>query len=324
MAVYTEVQAQDVVEFLQNFSIGEYINHIAIEEGVENSNFLLITTTGKFILTLYEKRVKSDDLPFYLGLLEHVSQAGINCPRPILSKKNLACLQLCGRSAAIFSFLEGSSLVLSNVTPQHLYQLGEILAKLHLSSKNFSLTKDNDLGWDSWQPLWEDIKLSLGNFSQFDNWVPVIEEELLFIKNTWPDLLNLPKAIIHADLFIDNVFFKDDKLVGVIDFYFACEDLLVYDLAICLNAWCFDQNINLNIDYFRAILQGYEQHRKLSEAERAAIMICARGAALRFALTRLYDWIHTEEGSFVVKKDPVEYLRRLNQLKAPNMANLFS
>ena len=305
MAVYTEVSDTDVIAFVAQYDIGAVQSCKGIAEGIENSNFLLTTDQGPFILTLYEKRVKRQDLPFYLGLKRHLSAKGIPCPTPIADRRGHMQSELCNRPAAIVSFRQG--MWPRRVTPGNCAALGAAMAAMHLAGADFPLKRDNDLSVSGWRPLLDASRsradeVQPGLVKELDRRLDALEAE-------WP--VNLPMGVIHADLFPDNVFFRGDELTGLIDFYFACTDFLVYDVAICLNAWCFEPAGDFNITKARRLLAGYVGIRPLSEAELTALPILARGAAMRFLLTRLYDWLFTPEGALVTRKDPLEYLQRL-------------
>jgi homoserine kinase type II len=305
MAVYTEVGEAELDAFLAEYDIGEAEALKGVAEGVENSNFLLTTTKGQYFLTLYEKRVDPKDLPFFLGLMDHLSTRGINCPQPIKGRDGNAIRTLAGKPAAITTFLHG--LWPRRTLVKHCGPIGRGLAELHLAGKDFKLKRPNALSVAGWRPLFE------GSRRHADGVAPGLERELAaeldFFDANWPK--GLPAGVIHADLFNDNVFFLHDKLSGVIDFYFACNDQLAYDLAICLNAWCFEPDRSCNVTKARTLITAYDSVRQLSDAERAALPILARGAALRFLLTRLYDWVHTPANAMVKRKDPLEYLAYL-------------
>ncbi|OLP58661.1 homoserine kinase [Xaviernesmea oryzae] len=306
MAVYTDITEGALRGFLEAYDIGRLTAYKGIAEGVENSNFLLHTTEGPFILTLYEKRVNAADLPFFLGLMEHLAARGLSCPLPLKRRDGALLGELAGRPAAIITFLEG--IWLRQPETIHCAELGRTLAALHRAGEGFSLTRPNALSVGGWRPLWARAR------DRADEIAPGlrdgIDRELAFLEQCWPD--GLPAGIIHADLFPDNVFFIGDALTGLIDFYFACNDFLAYDVAICLNAWCFDDKTGIyNGDKGRAFLAAYQAERPLDERERAALPLLARGSALRFFLTRAYDWLTTPAGALVVKKDPLEYWRKL-------------
>lgn len=305
MAVYTHVADEALEDFLTNYDIGEVRAFKGIAEGVENSNYLLQTSRDRFILTLYEKRVSEADLPFFLGLMQHLARKGFACPTPIQRRDGSLYGPLEGRPAAIISFLEG--MAIERPQPHHCYKLGEALARLHVAARDFPLKRPNDLGMSGWRRVYE------GFAGQADDILPdlanAIGPELEHLENHWPT--GLPAGVIHADLFPDNVFFLSGEVSGVIDYYFACNDLLAYDLAICLNAWCFETDFSFNITKARALLQGYGAVRPLEPAEMENLPLLARGAALRFLVTRAYDWVNTPDGAFVKPKAPNDYLRRL-------------
>jgi homoserine kinase type II len=305
MAVYTDVTADDLSEFLGRYDIGTLRSYKGIAEGVENSNFLLQTDAGRFILTLYEKRVAERDLPFFLGLMEHLAARGITCPQPVKNRQGGVLGKLAGRPAAIVTFLDG--VWTRRPSAGHCAAVGEALAGLHLAGADFAMKRPNALSLESWRPLYEhagvrgdSIRPGLCND---------IVKELDVLEKNWPR--GLPQGVIHADLFPDNVFFLGDRLSGLIDFYFACTDTLAFDVAICLNAWCFEPDNSYNVTKGRALLKAYTKARALSEAERAALPVLSRGAAMRFLLTRLVDWLAVPDGALVRPKDPLEYYRKL-------------
>ncbi len=305
MAVYTDVTAEELAGFLAGYELGELLSYKGIAEGVENSNFLVHTSTGTYILTLYEKRVAAKDLPFFLGLMQHLAGRGITCPQPIENKKGEALGKVAGRPAAIISFLDG--LWIRRPSPVHCAALGEALAKLHLAGLDFPRKRKNTLSADGWRPLFEYCRDRVNEVQR--SLRDLIEKELATLERDWPR--GLPQGVIHADLFPDNVFFLGDTLSGMIDFYFACNDALAYDVAICLNAWCFEADHSYNVTKGRALLQNYARVRALGDDERAALPWLARGAALRFLLTRLVDWFNVPPGALVRPKDPMEYFRKL-------------
>ncbi|HSP49451.1 MAG TPA: homoserine kinase [Pseudolabrys sp.] len=305
MAVYTDVTADDLTDFLSSYQIGELRSYKGIAEGVENSNFLLRTSDGNFILTLYEKRVAASDLPFFLGLMEHLAARGITCPQPVKNRRGGVLGKLAGRPAAIVTFLDG--LWIRRPNPRHCAAVGEALARLHLAGKDFPDKRANALSVESWRALYEQAK-ERGD-SVRSGLCAEIAKELDALDKSWPR--DLPDGVIHADLFPDNVFFLGDRLSGLIDFYFACTDTLAYDVAVCLNAWCFEPDHSYNVTKGRALLRSYATVRALSAAERAALPMLARGAAMRFLLTRLVDWLAVPDGALVKPKDPLEYFRKL-------------
>ncbi|HML07578.1 MAG TPA: homoserine kinase [Xanthobacteraceae bacterium] len=305
MAVYTDVAAEDLAPFLAGYDIGELLAYKGIAEGVENSNFLVHTSRGYFILTLYERRVAERDLPFFLALMEHLASRGITCPQPVKSRQGEVLGKLAGRPAAIITFLDG--MWIRRPTAAHCAALGEALAHLHLAGADFPMRRDNALSVAGWRQLYAACR-ERANKVQRDLQA-VLAAELDELERDWPH--GLPQGVIHADLFPDNVFFLGDKLSGLIDFYFACTDTLVYDVAICLNAWCFESDHSYNVTKGRALLASYARTRALSPQEWDKLPLLARGAALRFLLTRLVDWLDVPPGALVRPKDPVEYLRKL-------------
>ena len=305
MAVYTEVSDEDIIRFLSHYDIGRVVSFKGIAEGVENSNYLLLTDRSPFIVTLYEKRVSVDDLPFFLGLMEHLAGRGVSCPTPIAGRDGVALRELCGRPAAIIGFLNG--VWPRRIRHEHCAALGAAMAELHIAGEDFALTRPNALSTAGWRPLFEPCRARADRV--FDGLEAIIEDELGHLEAHWPG--DLPAGVIHADLFPDNVFFDGARLSGLIDFYFACNDLYAYDVAICLNAWCFERDGSFNVTKGRHLLVSYGRVRRFSEAEIEALPLLARGAALRFLLTRLYDWLNRVEGALVKPKDPLEYLRKL-------------
>ena len=305
MAVYTDVAADDLNKFLAGYEIGELRSYKGIAEGVENSNFLLHTAAGSFILTLYEKRVTEKDLPFFLALMEHLHARGITCPQPVKNKRGGVLGRLAGRPAAIVTFLDG--LWLRRPNAGNCAAVGEALARLHLAGADFKMRRPNTLSIKSWRMLYEHAK-DRGDAVRPGLCAEIVKE-LDALEKSWPR--DLPQGIIHADLFPDNVFFLGDKLSGLIDFYFACTDTLAYDVAVCLNAWCFESDHSYNVTKGRALLKAYAKSRPLSAAERAALPVLSRGAAMRFLLTRLVDWLAVPDGALVKPKDPLEYFRKL-------------
>ncbi|WP_428492672.1 homoserine kinase [Rhodopila sp.] len=305
MAVYTEVTDEALDAFLADYGIGTLIAFRGIAEGVENSNYSLRTTAGDFILTLYEKRVDPDELPWFLGLMEHLARRGLVCPEPVHGRDGAALRRLCGKWAAITTFLPG--VWPRRVRPQHCAPVGAALARLHLAGVDYAPGRRNALGPAAWAELLERCRAGADQVQ--DGLAEQLDRALGGILKAWP--AGLPSGHIHADLFPDNVFFLNDKLSGVIDFYFAATDLLAYDVAVCLNAWCFEADFSFNVTKSRALLAAYHGLRPLSAEEQAALPVLCRGASMRFLLTRLFDWLNTPPGALVTRKDPLEYLRRL-------------
>ncbi len=305
MAVYTDIAETELEDFLAGYDLGQLLSYKGIAEGVENSNFLLHTSRGYFILTLYEKRVNAGDLPFFLGLMDHLVARGISCPTPVHANNGSAIGEVAGRPAAIVTFLDGLSMRRPNAA--HCRAVGVALAELHLAGQGFAATRPNALSVPGWRPLWEAARARADEIEM--GLSKEVDADLANLEAHWPG--DLPSGICHADLFPDNVFFLGEKPSGIIDFYFACNDLLTYDLSVCLNAWCFEKDNAFNLTKGRALLAGYQSKRKLQATEIAALPLLARGSALRFMLTRLYDWLNTPNGALVVKKDPLEYVRKM-------------
>lgn len=305
MAVYTEISPQALANHLKQYDLGTVESLKGIESGVENSNFLLTMSSGRYILTLYEKRISHQELPFFLELLQFLSKQAIPCPVPIVTRTQTMVTEAEGRPAAIVSFLQGTSP--TSITSHHCAELGTHLARMHLATADFPLSRRNDLSLASWHNLYgkvkdraDSVKKHLGS---------ELAQHLQTLDDHWPK--GLPQGIIHGDLFPDNVFFLNNTLSGLIDFYFACNDFLMYDLAVCLNAWCFETNSEFNITKASALLSAYNEVRCVTDDEWAAMPILAQGAAMRFLLTRLYDWLNPVEGALVTPKNPLEYLNKL-------------
>ncbi len=305
MAVYTEVSDEALAAFLNEYDLGSAVAFRGIAEGVENSNYQLRTTAGDFILTLYERRVDPAELPWFLGLMQHLAGAGILCPLPVRGRDGESLRMIAGRPACITTFLTG--VWPRRVRPEHCAPLGAALAGLHLVGAGYRPTRPNALGPAGWQPL---LQRCLPRADQVQPGLGrELEAALASILARWPD--SLPTGHIHADLFPDNVFFLDGRISGLIDFYFAATDVLAYDVAVCLNAWCFEPDFQFNVTKARALLRAYSAGRDLSREEREALPVLCQGAAIRFLLTRLFDWVNTPDGALVTRKDPMEYLRRL-------------
>jgi homoserine kinase type II len=305
MAVYTAIDERSLDAFLAAYDIGPAVQLQGIAQGVENSNYVLLTERGRYIPTLYERRVEPADLPFFLGLMDHLAARGVPCPTPVHGRDGEALRSLCGRPAAVVSFLEGISP--HRIRGTHCAALGAALAHLHLAGAGFQMARANALSVSGWRRLFESCR------ADADCVMPGLEaeidRELVEIEEQWPD--DLPHGVIHADLFPDNVFFLADKLSGLIDFPFSCNDMLAYDVAICLNAWCFEPDHSFNVTKARALLNAYGRERQLSDTEQQALPLLARGAALRFLLTRLVDFLNVPPGALVKPKDPLEYVRKL-------------
>ncbi|WP_309083657.1 homoserine kinase [Chelativorans sp.] len=314
MAVYTDISEEEVAAFLRHYAVGELFSYKGIAEGTENSNYLLHTSSGAFILTLYERRVDRADLPFFLGLMEHLAQKGVSCPLPVKRIDRGLIGELAGRPAALITFLEG--MWMRRPTAQHCRAVGKALASLHQAAADFPLQRANALNPAGWRRLWD---VTGGRADEVEPGLArEVEADFAELDRGWPR--DLPAGVIHADLFPDNVFFLGGELSGLIDLYFACNDLLAYDIAVCLNAWCFEKDISFNVTKGAALLAGYQSVRPLTREEIDALPLLARGAALRFMLTRLHDWLTIPDGALVKKRDPMEYVRRLRfhrQVMAP-------
>ena len=309
MAVYTKLNEDKIKKILSNYDLGKLNDFKGIEEGIENTNYFLSIDDKKFILTIYEKRVKSKDLPFFSNLMSSLNKASFKCPTPIINKKKGTITDFEGKKLMIVSFLEGRAK--QNLSPLNCKSIGIEVAKMHQITKDFKLKRQNDLSVKSWRGLFGSVK---DKCSEIHKDLPkLIEENLRDVENNWPK--NLPGGIIHADLFHDNIFFIKDKFSGVIDFYFSCEDYFAFEIAICFNALCFDglkSNLSFNVTKAKSFIDGYTSVRKLTNEERESIKVLSQGAALRFLLTRVFDALNTVEGAIVKIKDPVEYLKRLD------------
>ncbi len=308
MAVYTKLNHNKIEEILSNYSLGKLNQFKGIEEGIENSNYFLSVGKKKFILTVYEKRVKSEDLPFFSNLMSSLNKSNFKCPAPIINNQNETITDFEGKKLMIVSFLEGKAK--QSLSPLNCKSVGIEVANMHKITSNFKFKRDNDLSVKSWRTLFNSVK---DKCSKIHKDLPkLIEENLGDVEKNWP--VNLPRGIIHADLFHDNIFFIKDKFSGIIDFYFSCEDFLAFEIAICFNALCFDglkENLSFNVTKAKNFIDGYTSIRKLSDEEKNNIKVLSQGAALRFLLTRVFDAINKVEGAIVKIKDPVEYLKRL-------------
>jgi homoserine kinase type II len=305
MAVYTDVAFEDLEALLDGYALGTPRSFKGIAEGVENSNFVLQTSEGTFILTLYEKRMKANELPFFLRLLEHLASRGVPCPVPVKSRAGKSWTVLNGRPAAILTWLDGLSL--KRPDPEHCAAVGAALAQLHGAGADFLLSRTNNLGLAGWRELAAQTLPQAD--SVWEGLAELIQSSLDQIERVWPSYL--PRGIIHADLFPDNVLFIAGQVSGLIDFYFACNDAYAYDLAIMLNAWCFETDGAYNVTKGQSLVAGYRRFRPLGAAEVEALPVLAAGAALRFLLTRLHDWLRRNPVALVRPKDPREYAKRL-------------
>jgi len=308
MAVYTKISEDQLKKFFLKYNLGKLIEHKEIKEGIENTNYFIRTESGKFILTLYEKRVDEKDLPFFIGLMKNLFDQNFPSPEPIINKNGNYISEISGKKAAVVSFVDGNAK--KNLSPENCYNVGINTAKMHLITNNLNAKRENKLSINSWRKIYNKVKKDC---SKIHSSLPsTIEKNLDIIEKNWPK--NIPSGIIHADLFPDNIFFKENKLSGIIDFYFSCNDFYAFEIAVCLNALCFEgknENLSFNVTKAKKFIDGYSNIRKLSEAEKDSLKILCQGAAIRFLLTRVFDYLNLIEGAIVKIKDPVEYLKRL-------------
>ncbi len=301
MAVHTRLSKRDILDILSVYKIGNLINFSGIQDGIENTNYKIKTTKNNYILTIFEERVNKKHLPFFLNLMLNCNKRKISCPKPILDADDKLINNFNKKKIAIFSFLNGKSK--KNWSENNCFRIGKILGQFHSVNKNFQKKIINEFSLDFWKKIFKKM-----NKSQLDSLIPgihkLLKAELEFLNSNWPQ--NLPKGAIHADLFPDNVFFDGKKISGILDFYFSCNDFLIYDLAVTINAWCFNEG-KFNQLFFKQIIKGYQSNRKLTDKEKKQFNIILRGASLRFLLTRLYDYINKKKNSVVTLKDPVEY-----------------
>ena len=308
MAVYTKFDRKDIEEILSDYSIGKLESFKGIQEGIENTNYYLSVEEKKYILTIYEKRVNPDDLPFFSNLMTGLDSKNYKCPVPIVNNQKKTLTNYNGKKLMIVSFLEGKAK--QNLSPSNCKSVGTEVAKMHELTKSLKLNRQNDLSVNSWRKLFNSVKNKCENIHK--DLPRLIEENLNDVEKNWPK--NLPRGIIHADLFHDNIFFIQDKFSGVIDFYFSCQDFFAFEIAICFNALCFDglkSNLSFNVTKAKNFIDGYVSVRKLSHEELNNIKVLSQGAALRFLLTRVFDTLNKVEGAIVKIKDPMEYLKRL-------------
>jgi len=308
MAVYTKLSEKKLKEFFLNYSLGELLNYKEIKEGIENTNYFIQTEKGKFILTLYEKRVEEKDLPFFISLMKNLYDKKFPSPQPIINNNGNYISEISKKKSAVVSFLEGNAKKILN--PNDCYEVGINTAKLHLITKDLTGKRENKLSINSWRKIYNKVKKDCSKIHP--NLPTVIEKNLDIIEKKWPK--NIPSGIIHADLFPDNIFFKNNKLSGIIDFYFSCNDYYAFEIAICLNALCFEgenQNLSFNVTKAKKFIDGYSSIRKLSDDEKKSLKVLCQGAAIRFLLTRVFDYLNLIEGAIVKIKDPIEYLKRL-------------
>ena len=308
MAVYTKLSENNLKDFFSKYNLGKLLKFQGIQEGIENSNYFVKTDSGKFILTVYEKRVEEKDLPFFMGLMKNIFNKNFPSPEPIINKNGNYITEIFGKKAAVVSFLEGASK--KNLTPDNCHEVGIYTAKLHMITKNLNIKRTNRLSVNSWRLIYRKIQRDCSKI--YPDLTKIIERNLEVIEDKWPK--NIPRGIIHADLFPDNIFFKGSKLTGIIDFYFSCYDFYALEIAICLNALCFEgknENLSFNVTKAKKFIDGYSSIRKLTEEEKESLKILCHGAAMRFLLTRVFDYLNLTEDALVKIKDPVEYLKRL-------------
>jgi len=308
MAVYTKLSKNQLIDFFSKYDLGKLLNYKGIEEGIENTNYFIQTEKGQFILTLYEKRVEDKDLPFFISLMRNLYDNKFPAPEPLINKNGSYISQINGKKAAVVSFLEGTAKKV--LSPNHCYEIGVYTGKLHLITKKLKGKRENKLSINSWRAIYNKVKKDCSKIHP--NLTEVIEKNLDLIERKWPT--KIPKGIIHADLFPDNIFFKDNKLSGIIDYYFSCNDFYAFEIAVCLNALCFEgknENLSFNVTKAKKFIDGYSCIRKLTEEEKNSLKVLCQGAAIRFLLTRVFDYLNLTEGAIVKIKDPIEYLKRL-------------
>ena len=305
MAVYTKLEHQEVRQFLEQYNINNFKDYKGITEGVENTNYLIKTSEQDYILTIYEKRVDENDLPFFIKLLSYLSENKFPCPKPIANKNNEKINRIKNKNAALVTFLNGQSK--NKITSEECFEIGKITAQLHEITKKFDINRKNNLSIKNWDSIFE--KTIKQKIDLDESIIKKTKNYLNFLKDKWPK--NLPQGIIHADLFPDNIFFTNNKVSGIIDFYFACNDFFAYEIAICINSLCFDNNSTFNMTKAKNLIDGYTSIRTLSEDEKKYLPILSMGAAMRFYLTRLYDFYHTDNKADVKIKDPFEYLKKI-------------
>jgi len=308
MAVYTKLSDNNLREFFLKYNLGQFLNYKGIQEGVENTNYFIETDKGKFILTVYEKRVEEKDLPFFMGLMRNLFDANFPSPEPIINKNGNYITEISKKKAAVVSFLDGS--VKKNLSPNNCKEVGIQTAKLHIITNKLKGKRENKLSINSWRKIYKNVQKDCSKI--YPNLDKIIEKNLDEIENNWPK--NIPSGIIHADLFPDNIFFKSNKLTGIIDFYFSCYDFYAFEIAICLNALCFEgknENLSFNVTKAKKFINGYSSIKKLTEEEKKSLKTLCQGAAMRFLLTRVFDYLNLSKGALVKIKDPIEYLKRL-------------
>lgn len=299
MAVYTHVSESDLRAFLAHYAVGEIVSAQGILQGVDNSNYHIKTAQGDYVLTIFESRIQPQDIPYYLDFMKHLSDHGVLCPAPVMLKSGEVLSTIANKPAALFPFLDGHNVSQVDITPALCGELGVFLARMHMAGQQHGLRLENGMSFDAWETRLRRVG---------DAALPYLDI-LKDVKAHWPK--DLPIGSVHADLFPDNVFVLDGHIHGVIDFYFSAMDFLAYDLAIVLNAWCFDADHVLNINKCREFLDGYQSVRPLNAAEKASFQVLAQGAALRFLSSRLHDLTFHDSSALVTPKDPSEYIKKL-------------
>ena len=314
MAVYTKINKKDFSLINQKFNIEKFKSFKGIKQGIENTNYLLKSKNKKFILTIFEKRVLKKEIPFFMKLMDQLSDLNINCPKPLKNRDGNYLIKLKGKQACVVTFLKGKDK--KKLNNKNCFDIGKMVALMHLSTKKIKLFRKNSMSIKNLNPLFNSIKFESKKFTNIEKFLKTNFKD---IQNKWPK--ELPSGIIHGDLFIDNIFFKNNKLSGVIDFYFAANDYYMYEIAICVNALCFDKNktkFNINKKKIKNLIKGYESIKKISQKEKNSLNILCRGAAMRYFLTRLYDYTNTPKTALIKIKDPREYYQKLvihNNLK---------
>ena len=307
MAVYTKINKKDILFINSKFDDEKIVSFQGIEKGIENTNYLLKSKNKKFILTIFEKRVLNKEIPFFMKLMETLNNSKINCPKPLRNKDKNYLIKLKNKTACIVSFLEGKDKI--KLSAKNCFEVGKIIARIHNATKNINLYRKNSMGIKNLNPLLKSIKFKSKKFSNLEKF---LTNNLKDIKKNWPK--KLPHGIIHGDLFIDNIFFNKNKLSGIIDFYFAANDYFMYEIAISINALCFDRKnskFEINKKKVKNLIRGYENIKKISLKEKNALNILCRGAAIRYLLTRLYDYSNTPKTALIQIKDPNEYYQKL-------------
>lgn len=309
MAVYTKINREQLIDLLEDYDLGTLESFEGIAQGVSNTNYHVITSKGRYILTLFEEpRTDVAGLPFFFAYAQQMGQAGIRCPQPVPDKSSQLFTSLEDKAAAFVTFVEGRDIKPADITPEICYQIGELTAAMHEAADGFDAERANTMGLTKWNKLASLVKEKADQVT--DGLAGVIADELRYLEKSWPK--DLPRGAVHADIFPDNVFIKDGNVHAVIDFYFACTDFFMFDLAIVINAWCFDyQSYEFQKDRFDALMAGYQETRLLSEQEKQALPILLRGAAMRILVTRTYDWVFHDPDDMVEPHDPREYLSKL-------------